>query len=122
MASFNRVFLLGNITRDVQLRYLPSGRAVTDIGLAVNYRKKENNSWVESVDFFEVSFFGRTAEVAAEYARKGTPILIEGRLKLDTWEDAEGNRRSQVKVIGNSMQLLDSKKGGDNSSIEDIPL
>ena len=85
MASFNRVILLGNLTRDPELRYLPSGMAVTDIGLAVNDRRKNaNGEWVEETTFVDVTLWGRTAEVASEYLSKGSPVLIEGRLKLDT--------------------------------------
>ena len=105
MASFNRVILVGNLTRDPELRYLASGMAVTDIGLAVNDRRKNaNGEWVEETTFVDVTLWGRTAEVASEYLSKGSPVLIEGRLKLDTWEDAgrseaieaEGRRRADA--------------------------
>ena len=87
MASFNRVVLLGNLTRDPELRYIPSGTAVTDIGLAINDRRKgPNGDWVEETTFVDVTLWGRTAEVASEYLSKGSSVLIEGRLKLDTWE------------------------------------
>ena len=85
MASFNRVILMGNLTRDPELRYLPSGMAVTDIGLAVNDRRKNaNGEWIEETTFVDVTLWGRTAEVASEYLSKGSPVFIEGRLKLDT--------------------------------------
>ena len=85
MASFNRVILLGNLTRDLELRYLPSGMAVTDIGLAVNDRRKNaNGEWIEETTFVDVTLWGRTAEVASEYLSKGSPVFIEGRLKLDS--------------------------------------
>jgi len=87
MASFNRVILLGNVTRDPELRYISSGTAVTDAGLAVNDRRKNaSGEWVEETTFVDVTLWGRTAEVAGEYVTKGSPLLIEGRLKLDTWE------------------------------------
>jgi single-strand DNA-binding protein len=112
MASFNRVILLGNLTRDPELRYIPSGTAVTDIGLAVNDRRKNSSGeWVEEVTFVDVTLWARTAEVATEYLSKGSPVLIEGRLKLDTWEH-EGQKRSKLKVIGERMQLLGSRGGG----------
>ena len=112
MASFNRVILLGNLTRDPELRYIPSGTAVTDIGLAVNERRKNaSGEWVEEVTFVDVTLWARTAEVATEYLSKGSPVLIEGRLKLDTWEH-EGQKRSKLKVIGERMQLLGSRGGG----------
>ena len=112
MASFNRVILVGNVTRDIELRYIPSGMAVTDIGLAVNDRRKNaNGEWVEETTFVDVTLWGRTAEVASEYLSKGAPVLIEGRLKLDTWE-TDGQKRSKLKVVGEKMQLLSSRGGG----------
>jgi len=112
MASFNRVILLGNVTRDLELRYIPSGTAVTDIGLAVNDRRKNaSGEWVEETTFVDVTLWGRTAEVACEYLSKGSPVLIEGRLKLDTWE-TDGQKRSKLKVIGERMQMLGTRGGG----------
>ncbi len=111
MASFNRVILVGNLTRDVELRYTPSQTAVTDIGLAVNERVKRNNEWVEEVNFFDVTLWGRTAEVASEYLSKGSSILIEGRLKMDSWEQ-DGQKRYKIKVVGERMQMLGGKSGG----------
>ena len=85
MASYNRVVLMGNLTRDVELKYIPSGTAVTDVGLAVNDRRKSpSGEWVEETTFVDVTLWGRTAEVAGEYLGKGSSVLIEGRLKLDT--------------------------------------
>jgi single-strand DNA-binding protein len=112
MASFNRVILLGNVTRDLELRSIPSGTAVVDIGLAVNDRRKSpSGEWVDEVTFIDVTLWGRTAEVAAEYLSKGSPVLIEGRLKLDTWE-ADGQKKSKLKVIGEKMQMIGSRDGG----------
>ncbi|NQU25674.1 MAG: single-stranded DNA-binding protein, partial [Candidatus Nealsonbacteria bacterium] len=105
MASFNRVILVGNLTRDPELRYIASGTAVTDIGLAVNDRVKRNDQWVDETTFVDVTLWARTAEVASEYLSKGSPVLIEGRLKLDQWEH-EGQKRSKLKVIGERMQML----------------
>ena len=111
MASFNRVILVGNLTRDPELRYVPSGMAVTDIGLAVNDRRKNaNGDWVEEVTFVDITLWGRTAEIACEYLNKGAPALIEGRLKLDTWEK-DGKKNSKLKVVGERLQLLGSKGG-----------
>jgi len=115
MASFNRVILVGNLTRDPELRYIPSGTAVTDIGLAVNERVKRNDQWVEEANFFDVTLWGRTAEVANEYLSKGSPVLIEGRLKYDTWEK-DGQKRSKVKIIGEKMQMLGGGGGGGGRS------
>ena len=109
MASFNRVILLGNITRDIELRHTPSNLAVTEVGLAVNDKRKDaNGQWVEETTFVDVTLWGRTAEVAKEYLGKGSPILIEGRLKLDTWE-TDGQKRSKLRVVGEKMQMLGSK-------------
>ena len=105
MASFNRVILMGNLTRDIELKYTPSGTAVTDIGLAVNDRRKnQNDEWVEETTFVDVTLWARTAEVASEYLSKGSPIFIEGRLKLDTWE-TDGQKRSKLRVVGERMQI-----------------
>ena len=114
MASFNRVILLGNLTRDPELRYLPSGMAVTDIGLAVNdSRKNANGEWIEETTFVDVTLWGRTAEVAGEYLSKGSPVLIEGRLKMDSWDDKQtGQKRSKLKVVGERMQLLGGRGQG----------
>ncbi len=114
MASYNRVVLVGNLTRDPELRYTPSSMAVTDIGLAVNdKRKNANGEWVEETTFVDVTLWGRTAEVASEYLKKGAPVLIEGRLKLDQWDDKEsGQKRSKLKVVGEKMQMLGGKSGG----------
>jgi len=112
MASFNRVVLLGNVTRDPELRYISNGTAVTDIGLAVNDRRKTaSGEWVEETTFVDVTLWGRTAEVAGEYVTKGSPLLIEGRLKLDTWEK-DGNKNSKLRVVGERRQLLGSKGDG----------
>lgn len=111
MASFNRVILVGNLTRDIELRYTPGGTAVTDIGMAVNERVKRNDEWIEEVNFFDVTLWGRTAEVASEYLSKGSSILIEGRLKYDTWEQ-DGQKRSKVKIVGERMQMLGSRGSG----------
>ena len=117
-SSFNRVILLGNLTRDVELRYITSGMAVTDIGLAVNDRRKnQSGEWVEETTFVDVTLWGRTAEVAGEYLSKGSPVLIEGRLKLDTWE-TEGQKRSKLKVVGERMQMVGGRSGGGGTGQE----
>jgi len=115
MASYNRVVLVGNLTRDVELRYTPSGTAVTDIALAVNERIKKNDQWTDEVHFFDVTLWGRTAEVAGEYLSKGSPVLIEGRLKQDRWEQ-DGQKRSKIKVVGEKMQMLSAKGGSGGGS------
>ena len=112
MASFNRVILMGNLTRDVELRYTGSQLAVTDIGLAVNdKRKNQQGEWIEEVTFVDITLWGRTAEIAAEYLTKGSPVLIEGRLKLDSWEK-DGKKNYKLKVVGENMRLLGGRGGG----------
>ena len=121
MASFNKVILLGNLTRDPEVRYTPKGSAVADLGIAVNRQYTlENGEKREEVTFVDVTFWGRTAEVAGEYLKKGRPVFIEGRLQLDTWDDKQsGQKRSKLKVIGETMQMLGSPRssgaanGGD---------
>lgn len=113
MASFNRVILVGNLTRDIELRYTPQGTAVTEIGLAVNDRVKRNDEWVDETTFVDITLWGRTAEVANEYLSKGAPVLIEGRLKLDSWEDkSDGKKRYKLRVVGEKMQMLGGRKSG----------
>jgi len=118
MASFNKVILVGNLTRAPELRHIPSGLAVTDIGLAVNDRRKlASGEWVEEVTFVDITLWGRTAEVVCEYTSKGSPLLVEGRLKLDTWGEGD-QKRSKLKVIGETIQLLGSRNssGGGGGS------
>jgi len=112
MASYNRVILVGNLTRDIELKYTPGGTAVTDIGMAVNDRRKTaSGEWVDETTFVDVTLWGRTAEVASEYLGKGSPILVEGRLKLDTWE-TDGQKRSKLRVVCDRMQMLGGGGGG----------
>ena len=118
MASFNRVILVGNLTRDPELRHIPSGTAVSEIGLAVNDRVKRNNEWVDETTFVDVTLWARTAEVATEYLSKGSPVLIEGRLKLDRWEK-DGQKFSKLRVIGERMQMLGSRSGGGGQGQQD---
>ena len=111
MVTYNRVILMGNLTRDIQLRYTPSGTPVTEVGMAINDRRKgTNGEWIDEVTFVEVTFWGRTAEVAAEYLSKGSPVFVEGRLKYDTWEK-EGQKQSKLRVVCDRMQMLSSRTG-----------
>ncbi len=111
MASFNRVILIGNLTRDPELRRIPSGTAVTELSLAVNDRVKRNNEWVEEATFVDVTFWDRKAEVACEYLSKGRPVMIEGRLKLDKWEK-DGQKFSKLRVLGERLEFIGDGKGG----------
>jgi single-strand DNA-binding protein len=115
MASFNKVILVGNLTRDPQVRYTTGGKAVTDIGLAVNSQwfDKQSNQKREETTFVDVTLWGRQAEVAGEYLAKGRPVLIEGRLQLDSWDDKDtGQKRSRLKVVCENMQMLGSRQDG----------
>lgn len=116
MPTFNRVILIGNVTRDIELRYTQGGMAVTDLGLAINEKRKQGDHWVEETVFVDVTLWGRTAEVAGEYLTKGSPAMIEGRLKLDTWEK-DGKKSSKLKVVGEKLQLL----GGRSSDAPSGP-
>ncbi|MEY3226185.1 MAG: single-stranded DNA-binding protein, partial [Planctomycetota bacterium] len=109
MASFNKVILMGNLTRDPEVRYTTGGSAVCDITLAINhnYTDKRSNERREEVSFIDITLWGRTAEIAGEYLAKGRPVLIEGRLQQDKWDDKEtGQKRSKLKVVADGMQLL----------------
>jgi len=114
MASVNRVILIGNLTRDPQLKYLPSQTAVVEFGLATNRKfKGANGEDREDVCFVDCSAFGRTAEVINQYCQKGRPIFIEGRLKFDTWEDKQGGgKRSKLSVVVENFQFLGGREGG----------
>ncbi len=112
MASFNRVILMGNLTRDVELKYTGTQLAVTDVTVAVNdKRKNQQGEWIEEVTFVDVTLWGRTTEVAAEYLSKGSPVLIEGRLKLDRWEK-DGQKHSKLRVVGEAMRMVGGRGGG----------
>jgi single-strand DNA-binding protein len=121
MASYNKVLLLGNLTRDPEVRYTPKGTAVTDLGIAVNRQYTlDSGEKREEVTFVDVTFWGRTAEVAAEYLRKGRSVFIEGRLQLDTWDDKQtGQKRSKLKVMGEAMQMLGSRPSGTGGGGEE---
>lgn len=106
MSSYNKVILMGNLTRDIELRYTPGGTAVTDVSIAVNDRQKVNEEWTEVVSFVDLTMWGRTAEVASEYLTKGSPILVDGRLKQETWETEDGGKRSKLKVTVDKMQMV----------------
>ena len=107
MASLNKVQVIGNVTRDIELKRTPGGNAVCDVGVAINEKRKDaSGQWVEEVLFLDVTLWGRTAEVAAEYAGKGAPVYLEGRMKMDAWTDQSGQERKKLKVIGDRLQLL----------------
>jgi single-strand DNA-binding protein len=120
MASFNKVILLGNLTRDPEVRYTPKGSAVCDLGLAVNRSYTlDSGEKREEVTFVDVVLWSRLAEIAGEYLKKGRPVFIEGRLQLDTWDDKQsGQKRSKLRVIGETMQLLGGRPPGAGGGAE----
>ena len=115
MASLNKVFLLGNLTRDPDLRALPSGSAVCEFGIAVNRRYMSSNGQeVEEPCFVDIVVWGRSAESCKQYLEKGSQVMIEGRLQLDQWEDRNGGgKRSRLRVIAEQVQFLSRRPGGD---------
>ena len=121
MANLNKVQLIGNVTRDPEVKYTPKGSAVTDLGLAINrFFSPENGEKREETTFVDVTLWGRQAEVAGEYCKKGRSVYIEGRLQLDSWEDkTTGQKRNRLRVVGENMQLLGSRPGSSNNSGEE---
>ncbi|MBB5034177.1 single-stranded DNA-binding protein [Prosthecobacter vanneervenii] len=116
MASYNKVMLIGNLTRDPEVRYTPKGSAVCDIGLAVNrVYTSDSGEKVEEVTFVDVVLWSKMAELAGKYLHKGRPVFIEGRLQMDSWEDKQtGQKRTRMRVVGEQMQFLGSP-GGDRA-------
>jgi single-strand DNA-binding protein len=116
MASYNKVLIMGNLTRDPELKQTPSNQSVAQIGIAMNrkFKDKEGNMR-EEVTFVDCEAWGRTAEVMSQYLSKGRPVFVEGRLKLDQWQDKDGGNRSKLKVVVESFQFIDSK-GGQTST------
>ena len=113
MASFNKVMLMGNLTRDPEIRYTPKGTALTEIGLAINRRYQVENETKEEVTFVDVTFWGRQAEVIAQYCKKGRGLFVEGRLQYDTWDDKQtGQKRSRIRVVGENFQFVGQREGG----------
>lgn len=114
---FNKVVLVGNLTRDIELRYIQSGTAIGSSGLAVNRKFSVNGERKEEACFIDITFFGRQAEVANQYLNKGSKVLIEGRLKFDTWQDQNGQNRSKHSIVVENMEMLgggQQNQGGYN--------
>lgn len=123
MANLNKVMLIGNLTRDPELKYLPKGTAVADLGLAINRNwTTDDGQKREECTFLDVTFFGKQAETLAKYMTKGKPLYVEARLQLDQWDDRDtGQKRSKLKLIGESFQFLGGKddsssSGGDSQT------
>lgn len=114
MANVNKVIIIGNVTRDPEVKYTPKGSAVTDVGVAVNRTfSTDGGEKREETTFIDVTLWGRQAEIAGEYLKKGRQVYFEGRLQLDSWEDKQsGQKRSKLRVVGENMQFLGSRDGG----------
>lgn len=109
MANFNKVILLGNLTRDPELRVTPKGTSVCQFGMAVNRVYRSGDDTQEETTFVDLEAWGKQAEIISKYVSKGNPLFIEGRLKFDSWESKEGEKRSKLKVIVENMQLMGSR-------------
>ncbi|NIP99204.1 MAG: single-stranded DNA-binding protein [Nitrospinaceae bacterium] len=116
MASFNKVLLMGNLTRDPELRYTASGAAVASFGMAVNRRYKAGEEWKEDVCFVDITVWARLGETCSEYLSKGSLVFVEGRLNYQTWETDTGQKRSKLEVVANNVQFLNRVGGGKGSS------
>ena len=123
MANFNKVILAGNLTRDPELRYTPNGKAIAKFGMAINRNwTSETGEKKEEVTFVDIDSFGRQAEVISQYLKKGRPVLIEGRLKLDQWDDKQtGQKRSRLGVVLESFSFLDSGNRADGGGSSEAP-
>lgn len=123
MANFNRVILMGNLTRDPELRYTPNGTAVANLGLAINRKWKADDQLKEETDFFDIVVFGKQAENCGEYLSKGRPVLVEGRLQQRRWETDDGQKRSKVEVVANNVQFLGGRpsEGSKGKTGDDTP-
>jgi single-strand DNA-binding protein len=123
MANLNRVLLIGNLTRDPEIRYTPKGTPVTEIALAVNrVYSGEDGEKKEETTFVDVTLWARQAEIAVQYLKKGRPVFIEGRLQLDSWDDKQtGQKRSRLRVVAENLQLLGSRQEGEGSASTSAP-
>ncbi len=120
MFNLNKVMLAGNLTRDPQVRFLSNEQAVANFGIAINRRFKGNDGQVkEEVTFVDIETWGRTAELAGQFLTKGKLVYLEGRLKLDKWDEADGSKRSKLKVVADSIQFLSPKSDGGSRSQQD---
>jgi single-strand DNA-binding protein len=110
MASLNKVYLVGNLTKDPEIRFVPSGQAVCNLRMATNRKYKDGKGeWKEEVTFVGVEVWGKSAEACGEYLKKGSPLLVEGRLKLKEWTAQDGQKRSMIEVVSERVQFLGKK-------------
>lgn len=111
--SVNKVFLMGNLTRDIEMRSLPSGMSVGNFGLAVNERYKDRDgNWQDRANFIDCEIFGNRADAMARYLSKGSPVFVEGKLRLDQWQDQQGNKRSKLKVVVDNFEFVGGRGDG----------
>lgn len=127
MASFCKVIIMGNLTRDPEIKYTPKGTAVTEIGLAVNRQwKDDGGNKMEAVTFIDVTIWSKGAEIVGQYCKKGSPLFVEGRLETDSWDDKEtGKKRSKLKVVADNVQLLPSgqkREGAKQEDPDEVPV
>jgi single-strand DNA-binding protein len=121
-ANINRVVLVGNLTRDPELRHTPSGTPVCNLGIAVNGRRRdESGNWVDKPNFFRISVFGNQAESCAQYLSKGRPVAIDGRLDWRQWDAQDGSKREAVEIVAESVQFLGSRGDGDGGGNQFVP-
>lgn len=119
MPNFNKVFLMGNLTRDIELRHTSGNQAVANLSMAINRRwKSADGQDKEEVTFVDCEAWGKTAETLAKYLQKGRPVFIEGRLKLDQWEDKEGKKQSKLRVTVDGFQFIDSRPNGGEAETD----
>ena len=123
MANLNRVLLIGNLTRDPEIRYTPKGTAVAEIGIAINrVFSGEDGEKREEVTFVDITLWSRLAEIAEQYLKKGRPVFIEGRLQLDSWDDKQtGQKRSRLRVVGENLQMLGARGEGESGGTGGAP-
>ena len=113
--NINRVVMTGNLTRDPELRNLPSGTSVCSLRIACNTRRRDSSGeWVDKPNYFDITVWGAQGENCAQYLQKGRPIAVDGRLEWREWEDQQGNKRQAVDIIADSVQFLGSRDGGEN--------
>ncbi len=116
-ANYNKVILAGNLTRDPQVRFLANERAVADFGLAVNRKYRGGDGEMkEETTFVDIECWGRTAELVGQYLNKGRSCLVDGRLRLDSWEDRDGNKRNRLRVVADTVQFLDGRGSGGGAA------
>jgi single-strand DNA-binding protein len=121
MASVNKVILIGNLGKDPETRYLPSGDAVTNISLATTETWKKDGEKQEHTEWHRVAFFGKTAEIAGEYLKKGSPVYVEGRIRTRKWQDKDGQDKYSTEIVADRMQLLGTRGGGGSEPMAREP-